>query len=134
MKFNYEEITPYIRRPIIPVFLKSRTSFAFYWALIDSGADFCIFSKDVANLLNIKLHSKDKIIFRGINKVDTEGYWNTITLRIGSVSYVTDVIFSEISEFGHGILGQRGFFDHFDITLRHQKKIIEVMPLEVLKN
>jgi len=55
-------------------------------------------------------------------------------LRIGNVAYKTDVIFSEISNFGHGVLGQQGFFDHFDVTLRYHKKVIEIKPLKVLKN
>lgn len=55
MIFDYEEITPDVKRPIIPVLIKSETTFIIYRALIDSGADYCIFSVDLANLLEVKL-------------------------------------------------------------------------------
>lgn len=126
MIFHYENIAPHIKRPIIPIFLKSKTSFIFYHALIDSGADYCIFSSDIADLLNIKLSLKKKVKFFGVGKEEVKGIWEEIEIRIGNVMYPTKIIFAEISDFGHGILGQKGFFDHFDVTLSYQKQLIEI--------
>lgn len=121
MIFSYLEFTPKISRPVIPIFLKSPTKFMLYAALIDSGADYCIFSLDIAKLLQIKLHPKEKAKFIGVGKDKVEGFWSEITVRIGNVTYQTKVIFAEISDFGHGILGQQGFFDHFDVRLKLPK-------------
>lgn len=129
MIFKYEEITPKIRRPIIPILLRSETHFIIYHAIIDSGADNCIFSTDLATLLGIKLPSENKVSFTGVGRDKVVGYWKRITMKIGSVIYSTKVIFAEISDFGHGILGQKGFFDHFDITLSYNKQLIEINPL-----
>lgn len=126
MIFNYEEITPQVRRPIIPVLLKTETTFIIYRALIDSGADYCIFSIDLAYLLGITLSPKDKVSFTGVGKEKVEGFWGEVEIRIGRVSYKTKAIFAEISEFGHGILGHKGFFDQFDVKLSYQKQIIEI--------
>lgn len=126
MTFNYEEITPEIKRPIIRILLKSKTSFIIYQALIDSGADHCLFSIDVAKLLDIKLSDKNKVDFVGVGKDKLVGYKEKVTLVAGGVSYSANVIFADISDFGHGILGHKGFFDHFDVNLKYRDQIIEV--------
>lgn len=129
MIFRYEEASPQIYRPIIPIFLKSETVFIFYRAIIDSGADHCIFSTNIADLLEIELLAKDKVNFRGVGKGDIAGYWKEVIIRIGGISYSVNVIFAEISDFGHGILGQKGFFDHFDVKLSYVKQKIEILPI-----
>lgn len=101
-----------------------------YTALIDSGADNCIFSLEIADLLQIKLRPKDKIQFIGVGKDKVSGYRSNIDLRIGDISYEAEVIFAEISDFGHGILGQKGFFDHFDVKLSYNKQLIEINPVK----
>lgn len=132
MVFPYREITPRIKRPIVRIVLKSKYAFVIYHALIDSGADYCIFSIELARALNIKL-SKSKISFIGIGKEKVQGFWGKIEIRVGEVMYKIKAIFAEISEFGHGILGHKGFFDHFDVKLRYQKQTIEIEPLDNLR-
>ena len=134
MIFSYEEITPIIRRPIIPILLLSDTHFAIYKALIDSGADYCIFSTDLAVLLGIDLSYKNKVSVTGVGGHEVKGYWKKITIRIGDIIYSTKIIFGEISGFGHGILGQKGFFDHFDVKLSYNKQIIELDSLKQTSN
>lgn len=128
MRFSYLEVSPRVWRPIIPIILKSDTSFTPYPALIDSGADFCIFNKELAKLLGISL-SAEKVPFVGIGKSMVEGYWGEVQLRIGDEMYPTNVIFADISDFGHGILGQKGFFDHFDVRLSYKRQTIELTPV-----
>lgn len=127
MTFPYREITPHIKRPIIRVILKSKDTFVIYPVIIDSGADYCIFSIELAQVLGIEL-SKSKISFMGVGKERVQGFWGEVEIRVGEVSYKLKAIFAEISEFGHGILGQKGFFDHFDVNLSYKKQIIEIEP------
>lgn len=68
MIFHYFEITPKIVRPIIPIILKSQTKLMLYSALVDSGADYSIFSLDIADALGIKLQLKDKVKFIGVGR------------------------------------------------------------------
>ncbi len=128
MIFHYFEITPKIVRPIIPIILKSQTKLMLYSALIDSGADYSIFSLDIADALGIKLQSKDKVKFIGVGREAIYGFWGKIRITIGDTTYKTHAIFAEISDFGHGILGHKGFFDQFDVKLIYQKQIIEIEP------
>lgn len=130
MTYPYFEATSQIKRPIIPLFLKSQTRIIFYAGLIDSGADYCIFGLDIANSLEIDLKSKNKVKFIGAGGEKVKGFWGTIELRINSRFYEAKVIFAEIADFGHGILGQQGFFDHFDVKLSYQKQTIEIEPIK----
>lgn len=77
--------------------------------MIDSGSDYCIFSSELAVILDIKL-SRSKASVVGVGKEKVSGNWGEIEMRIGGVSYEIRAIFAEISDFGHVILGQRGFF------------------------
>jgi hypothetical protein len=126
MVFNYEQITEQVQRPIIPIFLKSEKAFIIYRALIDSGADNCIFGIGLAELLEIELSPENAVSFIGVNGEETKGYRSEVEIRVGSKSYSLEVIFAEINDFGHGILGQRGFFDQFDVKMSYRKKQIEI--------
>ena len=75
MIFPYKEITPQIRRPIIPITIKSDTRFILYHGLIDSGADHCIFSLEIAKELGIKFSKENKLTFIGAGKEEIEGFW-----------------------------------------------------------
>ena len=127
MTFRYFEVTPKIIRPIIPVILKSSTKVMLYSALIDSGADYCIFSIDTAKVLSIKLYLKDKVKFIGVGEEKVTGFLSNIEIKTGDKFIKTKVIFANISDFGHGILGQQGFFDHYDVKLSYRKRTIEIV-------
>src|SRR3989344_4194036 len=131
MIFKYFKINRKIIRPIIPIVLKSPNNVALYSALIDSGSDYCIFGLDVASGLDIKLKSKDKIKFIGVGKEEIEGFWNEIEIRINDKTYQTKIIFADISDVGYGILGHKGFFDHFDVNVSYQKQTIEIEPIKI---
>lgn len=128
MTYQYLEITPEVSRPIIPIILKHKDKFILYDGLIDSGTDHCIFSIELAQVLNIAV-SKRKVSFMGVSKEKVSGHWGEIDIRIGHIAYHLKAIFAEISDFGHGILGQKGFFDHFDVELSYKKQLIEIKPV-----
>ena len=129
MTYFYKEITTTIRRPIIQIIVKTETNFVIYPVLIDSGADYCIFSTELAVDLGIKLQEK-KVKFKGVGKDQIIGRWGEVELRFSEYSYRSKALFAEISDFGHGILGQLGFFDHFDVKLSYKKQTIEINLVE----
>lgn len=131
MIYKYFKVTSKIIRPIIPILLKSEKRVMLYSALIDSGADYCIFSLDIADALEIKLKRKNKLELSGIGKENIIGFWDRIELRIDDKTFISKVIFAGINEYGHGILGQLGFFDHFDIKLSYHRQIIAVEQIRL---
>ena len=126
MIFPYKEINSQIKRPIIPLIIKSGNYFILYHGLIDSGADYCIFSLEIAKELGFEFSIKDETKFIGVSKDEVKGCWGEIGIKIGDALYTTKVIFAGISDFGHGILGQQGFFDHYDIKLSYQKQSMKL--------
>lgn len=125
MTFPYRQVTPKTARPIIPIVLKNKSKFAVYSGLIDSGADYCIFNIQLAWELNIKLQSK-KVSLKGIAREKVTGFLGEVEININGISYDLTAIFAKMEELGHGILGQKGFFDHFDVKLSYNKQIIEL--------
>lgn len=128
MIFKYREASPRVFRPLIEILLTNDAKFVIYTALVDSGADYCIFGKELADALGIKLSTKNKTKLIGIARTPVIGYWGSIKIRIGTYSYEAKVIFASIHDFGYGVLGQLGFFDHFDVCLSYQKKEIGIKP------
>ncbi len=137
MKFSYAKLLlpqkskffgSSISRPIIPVGISWHGKSLRYSALIDSGADFCIFDGEVGDYLGMDVRSGIREVFGGVQeKGGAEAFLHTITLTVGGWDYETTVGFSyDIAKHGSGILGQKGFFDMFSIKFDLPKEDIEL--------
>lgn len=62
------------------------------------------------------------------NLVYMEGVVAEIVIGIGENNIKTIPVFTEAKE-NTGILGQKGFFDHFDVKLSYGKQLIEIDPV-----
>jgi hypothetical protein len=123
MKFEYARYRraqgPDIRRPIIPVLLrnpKSPRSLAIaHEALVDSGADFCVFSAELAELLDIDLAAGQEQFVGGVIAGERRPvYFDPIDIEIGYGHGLRLPIWAgfmpDLADAGHGILGRHGFF------------------------
>lgn len=123
-KFHYTRIGQALR-PIIPITLKNADKQLRYIALIDSGADFCIFHADIAVILTINYKLLSRKDFGGIGGTMCKGYIGVIEIGLGDTFFETPVIFSpDIGDYGYGILGQVGFFDKLKITFNYKAQDI----------
>lgn len=137
MKFKYRKINlkdpfsnkKYILRPIIPVSLQYKDKSIHYEALIDTGADFCIFPIELATTLGINLNPDKIVYFSGVGGQPLKGFITEVILRIGEINISVKIVFAESGT--TRVLGQRGFFDHFDVNLSYQKQIIEIEPIKI---
>lgn len=119
------------KRPIVPVEITYNKKSVSYLALIDSGADFNIFHKDIADILKIDLTKLKKVPFGGISSKGgrCEGSFVEVQLKIGKWTTKSMVMFSEdISDDGYGILGQQDFFTKNKITFNYKNSEITVLP------
>ena|SRR3989344_5577930 len=121
-----------ILKPIIPIGLTMRGKLFDYAALIDSGADFCIFDAGIGEALDIDVKSGRKITFSGIQDAGgAQAYVHEVTIVIGGWEHKTMVGFSyDIASDGYGILGQKGFFDLFIVKFDFLKEEVELTPRE----
>lgn len=137
MKFNYFKFPlksrsdffgTSILKPIIPIELSHSNQRLRYAALIDSGADFCIFDGELAELLGINLYSGKREYFGGIQEAGAgEAYLHEVVLNIGGWKHKIIVGFSnDIAKSGYGILGQKSFFDIFVVKFDLLKEEIEL--------
>lgn len=117
-----------IIKPIIPINIFYKDKSLKYGALIDSGADFCIFDAEIGEYLGLSIQLGDKEIFGGIQeKGGATAFLHEITLDIGGWDYKTIIGFSyDIAKHGFGILGQKGFFDIFIVKFDLVKEHIEL--------
>ncbi len=137
MKFKYRRLDlcpssdffgKFILKPIIPIKISRGDIIVKYAALIDSGADFCIFDAGIGEYLGLKVKSGIEVGFGGIQNAGTaKAYLHQVNLEIGGIQFKTDIGFSyDISGRGYGIFGQRGFFDLFSVKFDLQKEDIEL--------
>ncbi len=116
-------------KPIIPIGLLLNGKLIRYEALIDSGADFNIFNAEIGELLGLNVRAGKRKEFSGIIGKPFEVYFHNLTLEVGGWQCKIIAGFSyEISPYGFGILGQKGFFNLFRIKFIFSKGIIEITP------
>lgn len=116
------------QRPVIPIRVKSNGKEIDYLALIDSGADFCIFHGAIGQYLGIDIKSGKKLEFFGVTGQKETAYFHEISINIVGYDKQCYCGFSEFdnSKLPYGILGQRGFFEMFKITMDYRKNRIEL--------
>lgn len=117
-----------ILKPIIPVKISFGVRIIQYSALIDSGADFCIFDAGIGEYLGIDVHSGRQERFAGVQVAGaSSAYFHDVTLVVGGWERRATVGFSyDIAKHGYGILGQKGFFDLFVVKFDLLKEEIEL--------
>ena len=127
-KFKLADGTDLLK-PIIPIGLLFNDKLIRYEALIDSGADFNLFNAEIGELLDMDIRSGKKVEFSGVAGKPFEVYLHEVTIEIGGWQHKIPAGFSyEISSYGFGVLGQKGFFNLFRIQFLFSKGIIEITP------
>ena len=127
--FSYRFIddTKFIR-PYIPVGLRSKNgSVPSILALVDSGADFCMFDGYLSQVLNVDLSTLQQIRLSGING-SAVGYVAHLEIGVKNHFIPAPVVFSfDFSPVGFGgIIGQVGFFDAFKVQFDRAGRELEL--------
>lgn len=133
MKFKYRQtnlLSPFsgkhkLLRPIIPVSIKNKQRSVYYEALIDSGADFCIFPAEIAHKLGINSKKVRRIYFSGATGEPIPGFIGKVSLQIGEITFNARIVFADLSD-KKALLGQYGFFDKFTVKFDLGKEEIEI--------
>lgn len=137
MKFHYRKYTfqkrsellgKEIPRPVIEVFLVYDGQSVPCDAVIDSGADVCIFPADIGEQLGIDVRTGEFGFSTNIQSgIAEEVFLHRVKLKIGGLYYPTVVGFSYASSRkNYAILGQLGFFDLFIVRFDLAKEEIEL--------
>lgn len=119
----------FVHRPVIDIFLVFDKKSIEYQVLIDSGADFCIFHTEMADILGISVAKGKKITFYGTGGTPQTAYFHDVQIEIAGWPMDLYCGFSyDMESLPYGILGQTGFFDRFKIEFDYCTKRIELKP------
>ena len=113
-------------RPYLPVTLRSQKRIMQpLLALVDSGADFCLFDGELSYLLDIDLTKLEKMSLSGVAGA-AEGYIAHIEIGVKETFFSVPVVFSfDFSPKGFGgIIGQVGFFDSLLVEFNRANKTV----------
>jgi predicted aspartyl protease len=114
----------YVYRPVIPMKLFLKEGAITFDALIDSGADECTFPGWIAKTLGHSIYQGKQRIFSGIGG-SVSAYLHKTHLELKGIEFVADIYYShEWDDMPFGLLGQAGFFSHFEVSFNYAAKEI----------
>ena len=139
MKFAYKRFANGIERPILPVTVWNPVSAqsARYLALVDSGADVCIFAAEIGELIGLDVLGGRERRVSGVVAGETRPYYiHEVEIQVGALRRRSAIGFMpDLAPNGHGLLGQTGFFDLFSfVKFERRNGVIElgdVLPFAV---
>ncbi len=131
MKFRYAEFGDNLR-PVIPIKVKHGERSVSYNVLVDSGADSCIFDAAIAPLLGIDVEDGVPALVGGIAGQTATYFIHPVTIEVGGWPYDIQAGFLPLvaGGFNYGVVGQKGFFEHFVVKFDLQKGEIELKRKE----
>lgn len=116
MEFNYKKLGPGLIRPIIQFDLHYGPFFYAGEALVDSGADRCLFPKNLGQNIGIDFNKCKKELTAGVGGI-AETFLEQVTLKIGGISIETMAGFTEgLDNSNMCLLGQKGVFEKFIVS------------------
>lgn len=120
--------------PIVSVRLATNHKHQTVWAIIDSGADISVFNCEIADLLDINFTKGRPGKLDGLVGDSAPAWIHQVNLTVkdmqaNSLAGInTMVAFTESRDPELCILGQRRFFDNFQIRFQRYKNLIEIYP------
>ena len=123
-----------IRRPLLRLQLQYRQKCISTRAIVDSGADSCLFPASIAEQLGVIIPNQNASVFSGTADTPQIAYYETVKATIwNSDAAVQPIEFNLYAGFcdtlehvGLGLLGQSGFFSRFTVSLDHSGNFFEV--------
>ncbi|MGB9031367.1 MAG: hypothetical protein WCC27_14695 [Acidobacteriaceae bacterium] len=122
------------RRPIVPILLEKNSRRITTWALVDSGADFCLFPASIAGALDISIPNQNASPFSGTSDSPQIAYFETVRASIWNGDHSeAPIIFDLYADFcstlehvGLGLLGRDGFFSRFSLSFDFRSNLLRV--------
>lgn len=117
-------------RPVIQIDFETPSGSFGYLALIDSGADYCIFHASLGEQLGLNIKSGKPLTFFGTSGNPQKAYFHKTTFKIGGHSHTCEVGFSyDMEKLAYGLLGQDGFFSKWVVKFECQKENIDLREI-----
>jgi Aspartyl protease len=133
MKYRYTSLDPASKRriPLVKVTLAHQTRKVTVLAMLDSGADICVFNLGYALALGLDLSQCEQVTVSGVEGVAQDCYKTVIDLEPEGLSKITVPVLFIDSSGVDGLLGQEGFFDQHVVTFNRKGDSFEIVPNSV---
>lgn len=102
--------------PVIEIELLHKNNTLTVWALIDTGADYSIFSREVAEDLGIIVENGEMIVLAGAGG-NIVAYLHPLKVKFCDKELEIVVCFSEKEDIPEHILGRKDVINNFKLTL-----------------
>ncbi len=135
MKFQYLTVLnndpngKHFRRPVVDVEIFGPERSVSTFALIDSGADNCLFHLEYAKAIGIDLDKCKKSATIGVEGGKIEIYLTEIEIKIKGLEKIKVPVGFIKSNSVNGLLGQVGFFDLNRIKFERDHGTFEINPV-----
>lgn len=128
MKFRYQKFGT-ILRPVIEIRVKNGDKSLRYAVLVDSGADMCLFDAEVGEAigLNVTKGRPEQVV--GVGGKASVYYAHPVTIEVGGWPVEIEAGFMQKvgnAIMPYGIVGQKGFFEHFVVKFDLNKEEVEL--------
>jgi hypothetical protein len=138
MKYRYTSVNSsgdgIVRRiPLIKVKLEHQLRSISILAMIDSGADICVFNIGYAQALGIDLKLCEQALISGAEGGVTSCYKTMLTLEPEGLARITTSVLFIDSSGVDGLLGQEGFFDQHLVSFDRSANTFEVQAVSTGK-
>ena len=105
-----------VRLPLLPLTISCNKQREDMYALIDSGSDCCVFSYAIAKLLDVDVTAGKELRLDGLVGTSLECYLHQVHLEFEDLPPIDTMVAFTLSEQPiMPLLGQRGFFDNYQI-------------------
>lgn len=98
-------------------------------ALVDSGADYCVFNVAYATLLNIDLETCTKTQMQGVSEVPMDTYTTLVSVQAEGLKTVRVPVVFVDSPGVDALIGQIDFFDQHRVTFDRAENAFEIVPI-----
>ena len=130
ISLNKDPNKPHFRRPIVDVELFGPNGGISTIALVDSGADYCLFNVEFAKAIGIDINRCEKGMTVGIEGAGKETFLAEIEILVKNLGKVKIPITFIDSASVTGLLGQIGFFDKHRIKFERDHNTFEINPIK----
>ena len=114
--------------PIVPIVLRGKEGWMASRAYVDSGASYCLFHADVAEILGLVLengHPHEVTVGDGNN---LKVYLHKVKVSLAEKEFEAILGFSKGVGIGFNIVGRRDIFDKFIVIFNEKEKWVEFRP------
>jgi hypothetical protein len=121
-----------IRRTFLSLGLQNGQQRLSCYALVDSGADHCVFPRSFMQPLGLDPLTAPVDMTVGVGSTSIPTHFADITLDFGVVQFSVYAGFTTgMDQIGFGLLGQAGFFDRNKIAFDYSQELFTIEPYRI---